>query len=195
MKTVKKFLFVIVMAAMLLSACGRQPQQPAARRTRRNPLRNQPAASDPESNLYFGRCGTNLNQQAQVLTKLMDSFTAQHPNITFSVVWNGRENQTKLRTALSAGTMVDFMDQDSDQLAGGMMSEGLGYPLDEWLTQKALDQDVPVTDIFSPGVLDAIQGLRWQNLRMAVDYQPGHVLVQQGYPYQSRRLKTTRDLG
>ena len=63
----------------------------------------------------------------------------QNPNITINATWNGRENQTKLRSALAAGTVVDFMDQDADQVAGGLMAEGLGYPLDDFLQQTALD--------------------------------------------------------
>ena len=147
MKTVKNFLFVIVLAAMLLSACGG-----AATPAVVEPGATEPTTSGPVE-LVFWSMWNESEPQAQALTKLMDSFTASHPNITFSVVWNGRENQTKLRTALSAGTVVDFMDQDSDQLAGGMMSEGLGYALDDWLSQNALDQAVPIKDIFSPYVL------------------------------------------
>jgi raffinose/stachyose/melibiose transport system substrate-binding protein len=162
MKKVKYFLFLIILVSMVLSACaGPAPQPTAPPPAQEQPAVTQAPAAQPASELttdkvqlVFWSMWNESEPAAQVLQKLMDDFTAQHPNITFSVVWNGRENQTKLRTALTAGTKVDFMDQDSDQLAGGMMSEGLGYPLDEWLTQNALDESVPVKDVFSPGVLD-----------------------------------------
>jgi ABC-type glycerol-3-phosphate transport system substrate-binding protein len=154
MKTTKNFLFVIVMAAMVLSACGGTPATTAVQPTQAEVTgAAQPTTSEPV-HLVFWSMWNEPEPQAVALQTLMDSFTALHPNITFEVVWNGRENQTKLRTALAAGTQVDFMDQDSDQLAGGMMSEGLGYALDDWLTQNALDQNVPITDVFSPGVLE-----------------------------------------
>jgi ABC-type glycerol-3-phosphate transport system substrate-binding protein len=92
---------------------------------------------------------------AQVMQNLMNAFTALHPNITFSVVWNGRQNQTKLQTALAAGTVVDLMDQDADEIAGGMMDQGLGYPLDDYLNEPALDNaNVSIKDVFSPGILE-----------------------------------------
>jgi ABC-type glycerol-3-phosphate transport system substrate-binding protein len=150
MKTIKFYLFLIVIAAMLLSACGGAEETTA-------PEAGEPGTGEglttEDVELAFWSMWNESEPQALALTKLMDGFTALHPNITFAPIWNGRENQTKLRTALSAGTKVDFMDQDSDQLAGGMMSEGLGYPLDEFLTQNALDQDVPITEIFAPHVI------------------------------------------
>ena len=50
------------------------------------------------------------------------------------------------RSALQAGTKVDFADQDGDQLAGGLQKEGLGYEIAADLgdTKSAL----------LPGVLD-----------------------------------------
>ncbi|UVC09453.1 carbohydrate ABC transporter substrate-binding protein [Rhizobium sp. TH2] len=76
----------------------------------------------------------------------MDNYTKAHPETTFKVVWNGRQNQTKLRAALQASTPIDFMDQDADQLAGGLQKEGLGYDLTASLADVKSD--------FLPGVLD-----------------------------------------
>ena len=90
---------------------------------------------------------------AQTIQKWIDAFEAQNPNVTIEIVWNGRENQTKARTALAGGTVIDIVDQDADQIAGGMMKEGLGLPLNDYLDQKALDEDVPIKDVFYPGIL------------------------------------------
>ncbi|WP_299506961.1 extracellular solute-binding protein [Cypionkella sp.] len=68
--------------------------------------------------------------QAVALRAIMDAYTAAHPETTFSAVWNGRANQTKLRSALQAGTKVDLMDQDGDQLIGGLQKQGLALQLD-----------------------------------------------------------------
>ena len=147
MRTTKMLLFVIVMVAMVLSACGGAAPTEAAKPGDTTG----DVASDEPVKLVFWSMWNETESQAMVLQQIMDGFTALHPNITFEVVWNGRENQTKLRTALSAGTVVDFMDQDSDQLAGGMMSEGLGLALDDYL-----DDDFRA--VFSPGVLDQYKG-------------------------------------
>ena len=99
------------------------------------------------SELVFWSMWNETEPQAAVLAKVMANYTAAHPETTFKVVWNGRQNQTKLRAALQAGTAVDFMDQDSDQLAGGMQKEGLGYDL-------TADLDADTKAAFLPGVLD-----------------------------------------
>lgn len=79
--------------------------------------------------LVFWSMWNETEPQAKALQQIMDNYTAAHPETTFKVAWNGRQNQTKLRSALQAGTAVDFMDQDSDQLAGGLQKEGLGLDL------------------------------------------------------------------
>ncbi|MEO5325085.1 ABC transporter substrate-binding protein [Mesorhizobium sp. CC13] len=97
--------------------------------------------------LVFWSMWNEPEPQAAALRKIMDNYTKANPDVTFKVVWNGRQNQTKLRGALQAGTQVDFMDQDSDQLAGGLQKEGLAYDL-------SADLDADAKGAFLPGVLD-----------------------------------------
>jgi ABC-type glycerol-3-phosphate transport system substrate-binding protein len=91
--------------------------------------------------------------QAKVIQGWIAAFQAANPGIAIKVTWNGRQNQTLLRNALQSGTKVDFMDQDSDPLAGGLMSAGLGYPLNDFLKEKAADEAGTVESVFVPGVL------------------------------------------
>ena len=156
MNKAKLFLFVFVIAALVLSACGGAatpaPEEPAA---------EEPAAEEPaegeEVTLAYWSMWNEPETIAQVIQKWIDEFEAQNPNIKIEVVWNGRENQTKARTALAGGTVIDLIDQDADQIARGMMKEGLGYPLNEFLDQKALDEDVPIKDVFYPGLLEVFE--------------------------------------
>lgn len=97
--------------------------------------------------LVFWSMWNEPEPQAAALRQVMDAYTAAHPDTTFKVVWNGRQNQTKLRAALQAGTPVDFMDQDADQLAGGLQKEGLGHDL-------SADFDQATRDAFLPGTLE-----------------------------------------
>lgn len=96
--------------------------------------------------LVFWSMWNEPEPQAAALRKIMDNYTKAHPETTFKVIWNGRQNQTKLRAALQAGTQVDFADQDGDQLAGGLQKEGLGYEI-------AADLGDTKTALL-PGVLD-----------------------------------------
>jgi len=116
-----------------------------------------PADDGPVELVYWSMWNEN-EAQAQVIQGWIEAFEAEHPNISIEAVWNGRQNQTLVRTALESGTQIDFVDQDSDPLAGGLMLEGQAYPLDEYLGIPALDEDVAISDVFTPGVLDLFTG-------------------------------------
>ncbi len=112
------------------------------------------AQSDENVKLVFWSMWNETEPQAKVIQGWIKDFEAQHPNITIEAVWNGRQNQTLARTALSAGEQIDFVDQDADPLSGGLIKEGMGYPLNEFLDTPALDEDMPIRDVFTPGTLD-----------------------------------------
>ena len=105
-------------------------------------------------NLAFWSMWNKTEPSASALTDIIQKFQAKYPNVSVTAVWNGRENQTKARTALGANTQIDIVDQDASQIAGGMMREGMLLPLDDTLASTALDENVPLKSVFSPGVLD-----------------------------------------
>jgi raffinose/stachyose/melibiose transport system substrate-binding protein len=105
------------------------------------------SGSAPAAELTFWSMWNDLEPQAKALQTIMGNYTKAHPETTFKAVWNGRQNQTKLRGALQAGTPIDFMDQDGDQLAGGLQKEGLGYQLDG-------EVDDAFKGVFLPGAFD-----------------------------------------
>ena len=140
MKKANLIVCVVVAATMLLSACG-------------GGATSVPAAGEPV-NLVYWSMWNKTEPSAIALTEIIQKFEAANPNITITPVWNGRENQTKVRTALGANTVIDFVDQDASQIAGGLMQEGLLLPLDNMLNSNALDEAVPFKDVFNPGTLD-----------------------------------------
>lgn len=108
-----------------------------------------PAAAETE--LVFWSMWNEQEPQAQALREVMDAYSAKNPDISFATVWNGRQNQVKIRAALQAGTEIDFMDQDGDQLAGGLAAAGLGLPLNE-LAASLSGQMLPaVLDLYQSG--------------------------------------------
>lgn len=140
MKKANLIVCVVMAATMLLSACG-------------GGATSVPAAGEPV-NLVYWSMWNKTEPSAIALTEIIQKFQAANPNITITPVWNGRENQTKVRTALGANTVIDFVDQDASQIAGGLMQEGLLLPLDDMLNSNALDEAVPFKDVFNPGTLD-----------------------------------------
>jgi len=105
-------------------------------------------------NLVYWSMWNATEGQALVLQDAITQYEAANPNVTISAVWNGRQNQTLVRTALSAGTQIDLMDQDEDQIAGGLQRAGQGLPLNDLLKQPALDHNGAISDVFLPGTLN-----------------------------------------
>ena len=95
--------------------------------------------------LTFWSMWNEPEPQAKALRSVMAAYTKAHPDVTFKLVWNGRQNQTKLRAALQAGTKVDFMDQDGDALYGGLQSAGAGLEISKELNQAFKDSLLPGT--------------------------------------------------
>ncbi|MGL4650147.1 MAG: ABC transporter substrate-binding protein [Caldilineaceae bacterium] len=152
---------VLMVAALVLSACGGAPAAaPAddaaageAADAAAEPAAEAAAEGEPVELVFWSMWNEGENQ-ALALQEIFAKFEEANPNITVNVTWNGRQNQTMLRNALAAGTKVDLMDQDADQVAGGMVSAGMGYDLAALLDSTALDEDVPLRDVFVPGVLN-----------------------------------------
>jgi ABC-type glycerol-3-phosphate transport system substrate-binding protein len=137
MKKANLIVCVVMVATMLLSACG-----------------GGGSTGGGKVNLVYWSMWNKTEPSAIALTEIIGKFETANPNITITAVWNGRENQTKVRTALGANTVIDFVDQDASQIAGGLMKEGLLLPLDDMLNSNALDEAVPFKDVFNPGTLD-----------------------------------------
>ncbi len=103
------------------------------------------------TDLVFWSMWNEQEPQAQALREVMDAYIAQRPDVSFDVVWNGRQNQVKIRAALQAGTQIDFMDQDGDQLVGGLAAAGLGLPLNDLAADLADDMLPAVLDLYRKG--------------------------------------------
>ncbi len=111
------------------------------------------SAEEPVRLVYW----SNWNEpegQARVIKSWIEDFMSKNPQITIEAVWNGRQNQTLVRNALSTGTQIDLIDANSDALLSGLVKEGQAYLLNDFLAQKALDQDVPIKEVFLPGIID-----------------------------------------
>ena len=146
MKKFYMIVCVVMAASMLLSACGGAAKAPGA-------ATQAPAAQ--KVNLVYWSMWNKTEPSAIALTDIITKFEAANPNITVSPVWNGRENQTKVRTALGSNTVIDVVDQDASQIAGGMMQQGLLLPLDDMLNSPDLDTPgAAFKDQFNPGTLD-----------------------------------------
>lgn len=91
--------------------------------------------------------------QAKVLKELIAEYEAAHPDVTFKIAWNGRQNQTTVRNALAGGANIDLMDADMDGLNGGLAGQGAAVALDDLLASASPDGDGAFAGIFYPSLL------------------------------------------
>lgn len=162
MKHLYKFFALLIVASFLLAACATTPiaEEPVGA----EPGQAEPSVAEAPAQpateavtLEFWSMWNQTEPQAAVLQKYAEGYEKE-TGIKVNITFNGRENQTMVRTALQAGTKIDLMDQDGAPLAGGLMTEGQGYPLDEFLTQDAWGQSgVAFKDTFTPGLLEQFQ--------------------------------------
>ncbi len=153
-KSARIVVFLALLTALLLAAC--QPAAPATPDngdTAGQPADGDTQPADEKIELVYWSMWNEGENQAKAIQKTIDTFEAANPNITIKATWNGRQNQVLLRNALASGTKVDFMDQDADQVAGGLVAAGQGYPLNDLLKTKAINEDVAFEEVFVPGVV------------------------------------------
>lgn len=175
MKTlVRHLLALLSLSALLLTACGgpaatTPTAQPTAASVPTQGSQEAPTsapapttdaapapttAANESSKIVYWSYWTEAEPQAKVLQGWIDEFQKANPNITVEVKWNGRQNQTLVRTALLGGEKIDLVDAGSDELASGLLKDGALMPLNEYLTKPSLDDpSKTVGDVVSKGAL------------------------------------------
>jgi raffinose/stachyose/melibiose transport system substrate-binding protein len=154
MKKVMLFVSVLMLASMVLTACGggAATQPPAAAGATQAP-----AAGGQKVTLVYWSMWNPTEPITLSLIDEIKKFEAAYPNITIDVSWNGRQNQTKVSTALAAGTAIDIVDQDADIIAGGLVANGQALPLTDMYNSTALDENAQFSSVFDPGMLNLFQ--------------------------------------
>lgn len=162
------FLLLALLLALSLSACGgaNEPDAPAdtaanesAANTTEEPesaaeeteVENseEPADTEPVELVYWSMWNED-EPQGQVMKSAIADFEAANPNMSVTVVWNGRDVRTLLVPALEAGESIDLVDNDTGFITANFADYALS--LDEFLEQPALDYDGSVRD----SVIDAL---------------------------------------
>lgn len=101
-------------AAMGLAACGGSSSSSssvAASSTAAN------AADDTLSGtIEYWSSWSETENQALVLKQAADAFTQLHPNVKINFTFNGRDNRNLVVSAIEAGTQIDLMDANIDNV-------------------------------------------------------------------------------
>jgi ABC-type glycerol-3-phosphate transport system substrate-binding protein len=106
------------------------------------------SAAFADTELTYWSFWNEPEPQAAVIKSLIAEYEAAHPDVHFNIAWNGRQNQTTVRNALTGGTNIDLMDADMDGLNGGLAGQGAALPLDELLASASPDGEGALSDVF-----------------------------------------------
>lgn len=119
MKKVLALLLVLVMVLSLVACGGNTEPQKAA--DPQAGATTQSAAKTPDDNaeeivLEYWSSWSETENQALVLKAAAESFMEKHPNIKINFTFNGRDNRKLVVSAIEAGTQIDLMDANIDNV-------------------------------------------------------------------------------
>lgn len=126
MKKAMSLLLSLVMVLTLLAGCGGNPSSPDTPSTPDPTPSTDPATtSDPapaddtqelSGTIEYWSSWSETENQALVLQKAAEAFTQLHPNVTINFTFNGRDNRNLVASAIEAGTQIDLMDANIDNI-------------------------------------------------------------------------------
>lgn len=121
MKKVISLTLVLAMVLALLAGCGAKEAAPAETEAAAAPAPVETEAPIEVSEGFAGTleywCSWNENErQAEVLMQAAEDFCKLYPDVTINFTWSGRDNRNLALAALEAGTQVDCMDGNVDQI-------------------------------------------------------------------------------
>ncbi len=93
--------------------------------------------------------------EAGYLKTVKEGFEAEHPNIKVDLFFAGHQILQKVRPLLISGEGLPDVFVQNTGIMDALTIEGLLYPLDELMNQKAYDQEMTFKDSFIPQVLDS----------------------------------------
>jgi len=132
-----------------------KPPYPSLRATLATVLLGTAApAAFAETELVYWSFWNEGEPQAQVIQGWADAFADQNDDVSIKVIWNGRQNQTTVRNALSGNTTIDIMDADMDALNGGLAKPGLSVDWTEAMNGPSAGGEGTFQDDFYPGLIE-----------------------------------------
>lgn len=126
MKKAMSLLLSLVMVLTLLAGCGGNPSSTDTPSTPDPAPSTDPATTpDPapaddtqelSGTVEYWSSWSETENQALVLQKAAEAFTQLHPNVTINFTFNGRDNRNLVASAIEAGTQIDLMDANIDNV-------------------------------------------------------------------------------
>ena len=128
MKKAMSLFLSLVMVIALLAGCSGSPSTPSDPATSDpgsipaadpSTPSDAPAADDSQKlsgTVEYWSSWSETENQALVLQKAAEAFTQLHPDVKINFTFNGRDNRNLVASAIEAGTQIDLMDANIDNI-------------------------------------------------------------------------------
>ena len=103
-------------AAMGLAACGGSSSSTAASSSAASSTAAAAADDTLSGTIEYWSSWSETENQALVLRQAADAFMQLHPNVKINFTFNGRDNRNLVVSAIEAGTQIDLMDANIDNV-------------------------------------------------------------------------------
>lgn len=149
-RKISVFLSLVLIAALLLTACARPVQQPEVPAQQEEPAQaeQEPAAKEPVTVTWWHI--QTEEQHKNLWQKFADEFMAENPHITIEItVLENEAFKSKMTTVMQGGNPPDIFQS----WGGGVMNEYVRAGLLKDITDSLDENGSEWRDTFSPGAL------------------------------------------
>ncbi|MDO4838298.1 MAG: ABC transporter substrate-binding protein [Clostridia bacterium] len=131
--------------------------------------------SDEQIVLEYWSSWSETENQALVLKAAAESFMEKHPNVKINFTFNGRDNRKLVVSAIEAGTQIDLMDANIDNVQK-LWSENI-KDLSEYMTKTYDTTDgKPYNECVIPSMVQLASDL-FDGKTMCVPYIPQAFMI------------------
>lgn len=131
--------------------------------------------SDKKIVLEYWSSWSETENQALVLKAAAESFMVKHPNVKINFTFNGRDNRKLVVSAIEAGTQIDLMDANIDNVQK-LWSENI-KDLSEYMTKTYDTTDgKPYNECVIPSMVQLASDL-FDGKTMCVPYIPQAFMI------------------
>jgi arabinogalactan oligomer/maltooligosaccharide transport system substrate-binding protein len=150
---------LVLIAAMILSACATSTQAPAPAATNAPSSPTQPPAAQKVELTIWHAYGTGSNEE-KAITQILDAYRAANPNVTLNVLQIPFDQVfNKWETEVAAGGGPDMFTAPDDNF-GKEIRAGLIAPIDQYVQGKLTGYaDAAVKGMTIDGKMYAIPGI------------------------------------
>lgn len=171
------FVALLLIAAMIFSACGAKDKKPAdspAKTESEKPADSEskaPEIAELKGDIVYWSMWNETEPQAMVIQDAAKDFSKVNPGVKIDIQWIGREIRKTLRPAIDAGQAIDMWDEDPERFMSVFQNDLL--KLDDYASKAYPTTDGKAyEDSVIGSLLELARSVSEDGGLYAIPYQP-----------------------